>query len=477
MENKLCHSIRDAVIASGLKDGMTITFNHCLRNGDKVVAAVMKEIHELGIRDIKINISGMMNGMMEAGLVEMVKDETITSVTLTGNTDILGRMISTGQVKDPCTFVTHGGRPRAISAGETHIDVDFVAASTADCMGNCNGVEGPNAFGSIGYSMTTSRYADKVVVITDNLVPYPLQRVSIDETVVDYVVKVDAIGDPNLIATGIAKPTKDPLALLIADYAAKTIQASGLLKDGFVYQAGAGGPSIATTKNLLKYMDEGHIHGSHVIGGITGTSVDLLEGGYFDSILDVQCFDRKAAESLLKDPLRHREISDICYATPGGLRGGRSCAVDQLDVVILGALEVDLDFNCNVTVNSAGYVTGGAGGHSDTAAGAKLAMITVPLRRTRFPSIMKKCTSITTPGKDIDVVVTEYGVAVNPKHKDLPYQLKQNGVKVMSIEELQKKAEELTGAPRQVKFGDKLVGNVVDRYGNIIDRIYNVIED
>ena len=26
-------------------------------------------------------------------------------------------------------------------------------------------------------------------------------------------------------------------------------------------------------------------------------------------------------------------------------------------------------------------------------------------------------------------------------------------------------------------WGDKLVGNVVDRYGNIIDRIYNVIED
>lgn len=39
-------------------------------------------------------------------------------------------------------------------------------------------------------------YAKKVVVLTDTLLPYPLPDWAISENWVDYVVQVDAIGDP-----------------------------------------------------------------------------------------------------------------------------------------------------------------------------------------------------------------------------------------------------------------------------------------
>ena len=47
-----------------------------------------------------------------------------------------------------------------------------------------------------GYAFADALYAGKVIAVTDNLAPYPVSPVSIDETLVDYVVVVDCIGDP-----------------------------------------------------------------------------------------------------------------------------------------------------------------------------------------------------------------------------------------------------------------------------------------
>ena len=475
MDHKLVASLDDVILTCGLRDGMTVDFNHCLRNGDYVVASVMHAIAKAGLRDIRIFASAIMDGMMEQGLTDLIRQGVISSVEVTGNSGILGRIISHGEFSKVCRFHTHGGRPRAVMDGDVHIDVSFIAAPTADPMGNCNGIEGPNAYGSMGFSMTSARYADKVVVITDHLVPYPLQRVSIDESLVDYVVKVDAIGTPNGIATGIAKPTRDPLALIIAEYASQTILHSGLLKDGFSYQAGAGGTSIAASNFVAEQMLQRKIHGSFLLGGITGTGIDMCRNGLFDTALDVQCFDQKAAASLQEDAW-HREISDACYAAPGGKDGSRSACVDSLDAVVLGTLEVDLDFNCNLVVNSSGVISGGAGGHSDTAAGAKLSLITAPLRRTRFPTVVKRCTSITTPGKDISAVVTEYGVAVNPNQPELRQRLIHGGVKVVEIQQLQQLVEDMSGIPEAPKYGNRVVAEVVDRYGCIIDQIHCIAE-
>ena len=89
-------------------------------------------------------------------------------------------------------------------------------------MGNCRAFGSANGSdcGVLGYAAVDAQYADKVVVVTDTLVPFPNVPASIDMTNVDYVVKVDAIGDPSKIATGAAKPTTDQRKLLMAKYAA-----------------------------------------------------------------------------------------------------------------------------------------------------------------------------------------------------------------------------------------------------------------
>ena len=195
---------------------------------------------------------------------------------------------------------SHGGRPRAIEAGEVKIDIAFIAAPAADKYGNVNGVDGPTACGSLGYGMIDAEYAEKAVVVTDNLVEYPACPISIPQTLVDYVVVVDKIGDPNGIVSGATRITKDPLELLIAENAARAIIASGLVKEGFSFQAGTGGASLAVADFLRKEMRKEGITGSFAAGGITGYLVDMLEEGLFKSLLDVQCFDLKAVESIRK---------------------------------------------------------------------------------------------------------------------------------------------------------------------------------
>ena len=158
------------------------------------------------------------------------------------------------------------------------------------------------------------------------------------------------------------------------------------------------------------------------------------------------------------------------YASPSS----KSAAVDSLDVVILGATEIDTDFNVNVHTDSNGYIMGGSGGHSDTAAGAKLSMIIAPMQRARLPIVTDKVTCVSTPGKDIDVLVTQGGIAVNPKNKELKDRLSNAGLPVIDIHELKEKTEKITGAPKPLKKGDRVVAEVISRDGELLDRIYNV---
>ena len=157
-------------------------------------------------------------------------------------------------------------------------------------MGNCTGKVGKSACGSLGYAFPDAQYAKKVIVITDELVPYPLCGWSIPEIYVDYVVAVDAIGDPAGIVSGTTRMTRNPVAITIAQTAARVIASSGLLKDGFSFQTGAGGASLATAMYLEKIMKQQNIHGSYAQGGITGLLVDMLNEGLFRALLDVQCF-------------------------------------------------------------------------------------------------------------------------------------------------------------------------------------------
>ena len=384
----------------------------------------------------------------------------------------LGRFISAGGMKNPVQFRTHGGRPCDIANGKTPIDVAFIAAPASDMMGNCTGKQGKSACGSLGYAMPDARYAKYTVVITDELVNYPLIDWSIPETDVDAVVVVDSIGNPKGIVSGTTKITRDPVGLSMAMTAVDVIKASGLLKDGFSFQTGAGGASLAAAKYLKDVMLAEGIHGSFGLGGITGYMVDMLNEGCFESLMDVQCFDLKAVESIRSNP-RHQEISAIHYASPEA----KSATVDSLDVVILGATEIDTDFNINVHTDSNGRIMGGSGGHSDTAAGAKLAMIIAPLSRARLPIVTDRVTCISTPGSSIDVLVTQKGVAVNPKNAELRDRLIAAGIKVMDIRELKALAESVSGVPEKPVFGERIVADVIYRDGTVIDHIYQVLED
>ena len=465
--NKLVNSIREAITLAGLKDGMTVSFHHHLRNGDFVLNLVMEEIANLGIRDLTVNASSLFD--VHAPLLNHIENHVVTGIAADYISAGLGRAISQGIMEKPVQFRTHGGRPRDIALGRTPIDVAFIAAPASDPMGNCSGKYGKSACGSLGYAYADAMYAKKVVVITDNLVSYPLQDWSISECYVDYVVTVDAIGDPRGIVSGTTQITRDPVGLLMASHAAKVIEASGLLKDGFSFQTGAGGASLAAAKFLKDIMLDKGIQGSFGLGGITGYMVDMLQAGCFRNLLDVQCFDLKAVESLRSDS-RHQEISALHYAAPGN----RSAVVDNLDVVILGATEIDTDFNVNVHTDSNGVIMGGSGGHSDTAAGAKLSMIIAPMFRARLPIVTDRVTCVSTPGKDIDVLVTQGGIAVNPERKELRDRLIAAGLPVVDIRELKEKTERITGVPKKLSHGDRVVAEVIGREGNLQDRIYSI---
>ena len=465
--SKLVSSVKEAVQLAGLKDGMTVSFHHHLRNGDFVLNMVMAEIANQGYRDIQVNASSLFD--VHTPLLEHIKNGVVTGIAADYIAAGLGKAISQGIMEKPVQFRTHGGRPSDISLGRTPIDVAFIAAPTADPMGNCSGKYGKSACGSLGYAFADAMYAKKVVVITDNLVPYPLQDFSISEDWVDYVVAVDAIGNPKGIVSGTTQITRDPVGLVMASHAAQVIAHSGLLKDGFSFQTGAGGASLAAAKFLKDIMLEKNIQGSFGLGGITGYMVDMLHAGCFRNLMDVQCFDLKAVESLRTDP-RHQEISAMQYASPSS----RSAVVDSLDVVILGATEIDTDFNVNVHTDSNGYIMGGSGGHSDTAAGAKLSMIIAPMFRARLPIVTDRVNCISTPGKDIDVLVTQGGIAVNPKNADLAQRLVSAGLPVIDIHELKEKTERITGTPHKIPKGERVVAEVISREGALQDQIFSV---
>ncbi|MDY3870892.1 MAG: citrate lyase subunit alpha [Clostridiaceae bacterium] len=465
--DKVVHSLREAIELAGVKSGMTVSFHHHMRNGDFVLNMVMEELAQMGVKNLTVNASSVFD--CHRPLIDHIRSGVVTKLCCNYMAAGVGRAISAGIMDTPVEFRTHGGRPADIVSGRTPIDVAFIAAPTADTMGNCTGKTGRSACGSLGYAFPDAMYAKKVIVITDNLVPYPLTERSIDETYIDYVVPVEAIGDPAGIVSGTTKITRDPVGLVMAETAARVIQASGLLKDGFSFQTGAGGATLAAAKYLKDIMLRDNIHGSFGLGGITGYMVDMLNAGCFQKLLDVQCFDLKAVESIRQNP-NHSEVSAMHYASPDA----KSAAVDSLDVVLLGATEVDLGFNVNVHTDSSGSIMGGSGGHSDTAAGAKLAMIIAPLSRARLPIVRDRVQCISTPGSTIDVLVTQRGVAVNPARPELKKALEDARLPVCSIEELKARAEAICGTPRAVRHGKKVVADVIYRDGTVIDQLYNV---
>lgn len=466
-EEKLVKSLKDLLDKLKLKDGMTISFHHHLRNGDYVLNMILEAIAERGIEDLTIAASSIFP--VHAPLVEHIKNGVVTGVYAGYISGPVAEAISQGILKKPAVMHTHGGRARLMESGELHVDIAFLAAPTADEYGNINGVQGPSACGSLGYAEADAEFADTVVAITDNLVPYPACPIQITQSYVDYVLKIDSIGDPAGIVSGTTQVTKDPVGLKIAKMASDVMILSGLVKDGMSFQTGAGGISLAVAAELKDYMKNKNIQGSFAAGGITGYMVEMLQEGLFRNLFDVQCFDLKAVQSVKENP-NHMTMSSSMY----GNAQNKGSVVNKLDIMILGATEIDTNFNVNVTTGSDGTIMGGSGGHSDTAAGANLAIIVTKLIKSRTPIIKDKVTTVTTPGESIDVVVTERGIAVNPRRTDLIEKLKMTRLPLMTIEELKDLAEGMTGKPKELEFNDNVVAVVQYRDGSVIDVVRKV---
>jgi len=465
-QNKVLGSLREAIEASGLRNGMTIGTHHHLRNGDRVLNAVVHEIATMGLRDI--TIAGSSVHPVHEALIPYIREGVITRIE-SGVNGPISRMVSSGELDVPIITRTHGGRARAMMTGEIKVDVAFVAAPTCDAYGNICASKGPSACGVVGYAHSDADYAGCVVAVTDNLVPYPAYPISIPQTKVDYVVLVASLGDPAQIVSTTTRVTTDPIGLQIAKYAAAVIEASGLLKTGFSFQTGAGGTSLAVAANVRDMMRSRAITGSFGAGGITGYFVEMLEEGLLEALFDVQSFDLQAVESAGRNEA-HLEMSADMYANPFNA----GCVVNQLDCVVLGAREVDVDFNVNVNTESDGRLNGNTGGHADTAAGAKLTIVVAPSIRARLPIVRDAVTTISTPGATVDAVVTERGVALNTKYQGMAQDLARRGIPVKPIEQLKDEIYAITGVPRPIEFTDKIVGLIEYRDGSITDVIRQV---
>jgi len=264
--NKVVGSLREALEKVGLKDGMTISSHHHFRNGDLVMNQVFDVVANMGIKHLRWFPSAAFP--CHAPLIKHIEDGVIDWIEGSLNGP-LGDFASRGGMRGLAVLRSHGGRWQAVQDGEVHIDVAILAAPTADAFGNATGDRGPSACGLLGFGLVDSLYADKVIVVTDNLVPFPCIPWQIQGQNVDYVVVLDRIGDPEKIVSGTTRLTRSPDRLYIAELTAKFAQAAGIMRDGFSFQAGAGGTALAFAIYLRRLMEENRVKARFIRGGST----------------------------------------------------------------------------------------------------------------------------------------------------------------------------------------------------------------
>lgn len=465
--DKRCPSLRDALIRSGLRDGMTISTHHHLRDGDFVANAVFDIAHELGIKGLRWFPSASFP--CNAHLIPYLEDGTIDWIEGSMNGP-LGEFTSKGRMKKTAILRSHGGRVQAIQDGEVKIDIAVMAAPSCDVFGNANGLAGPSATGVLGYAEMDVQFAEKVILVTDNLVPFPCLPMQIAGNFVDFVVATEKIGEAEKIISGTTQITKSPDRLVIAELAARFCEATGKVYDGCVIQAGAGGISLAIAEYIKAILQRNHWRIRVGFGGSTQYMTQMLETGLMEYILDGQVFDTEAVRSLNENRNHHSfsVFNAYNYHSKGNL-------TSMIDVVTLGATEIDVNFNGNVVTHSDGVILHGIGGWQNCLF-AKNTIVALPLFRNRIPVIVDEVTTLCGPGELIDVIVTERGIAINPLRTDLIEKAKDSGLPLKTIHELKEEAEAICGKPARPKFTDRVVAAVKWVDGTVLDVIRQVAD-
>jgi len=460
--DKRATSLKDALRKCGLKDGMTISTHHHFRDGDLLANQVFDTAHELGVKDLVWFPSAAFP--CHQHLIPYLEDGTIHHIEGSMNGP-LGRFTSAGKMKGQGVLRSHGGRYQSIQDGEIHIDIAVIGAGCADPFGNANGLEGSSASGLLGFALADSQYAEKVIIATDNMVEFPCIPWQIQGNHVDFTVEMDQIGDPEKIISGTTRITRSPDRLYLAELTARFCEVTGIIRDGFSFQSGAGGTSLAVGEYFKKIMQEKGIKARFARGGSNRYLVSMLEEGLVEYILDGQTFDLDGVRSMRENP-QHVWTSPFTsynYHGKGNFAG-------MVDVVVLGATEIDTSFNANVVTHSDGVLLHGIGGWQNCLF-SKTVILPVPLFRDRIPVIRDEVTTLCGPGELIDVVVTERGIAINPLRKDLLEKVKGSGLPVRSLEELKEEAEKICGIPDKPEFTDKVVAVVKWVDGTVLDAV------
>ncbi len=463
--NKRVNSLKDALIRSGLSDGMVISTHHHFRDGDLIANLVFDIAHELGVKELVWFPSASFP--CHQHLIKYLEDGTISRIEGSMNGP-LGRFCSEGKMNGVAVLRSHGGRYQAIQDGEVNIDIAIIGAACADSFGNANGLRGNSASGLLGFALADSQYADKVIVLTDNMVPFPCIPWQIQGNLVDYTVEIEQIGIPERIVSGTTQITKSPDRLFIAELTAKFCDEIGIIIEGFSFQAGAGGTSLAIAEYFAQIMRKKGVKARFARGGSNKYLVQMLEEGIVEYILDGQTFDLEGVRSM-------RENSNHVWTSPFTSYNyhGKGNFADMVDVAILGATEVDIDFNANVVTHSDGYLLHGIGGWQNCLF-SKTVILPIPLFRNRIPVVRDRVTTLCGPGELIDVIVTERGIAINPLRTDLLKKLEGTNLPIKTIFELKEEAERICGKMDFIQLSEEIVAAIKWVDGTIIDVVRKV---
>ena len=465
--DKRVADLETALRKCGLRDGMVISSHHHLRDGDRVALMALEAAAKIGVKDLMWFPSASFPSQRSA--IELMASGVIDHIEGSMNGP-LGDYCTQGKMRGMGVLRSHGGRWQAIQDGEVHIDIAVIAAPTADPFGNCDGSHGKSACGSLGFALADSMYADRVIAVTDNLVPFPCIPWQIQGNAVDYVVAVDSIGDPAKIVSGTTQITRSPDRLRIAELVARFLRDAGIMRNGFSFQAGAGGIALAFVSYLKQMMKEAGVKARFVRGGSTKYLVELLEEGLTDYILDGQTFDLEGVRSIASNPCHVATSPFTSYNYHG-----KGNFASMLDAVVLGATEVDANFNANVVTHSDGRLLHGIGGWQNCLA-ARCTILAVPSFRDRIPVIVDQVTTLCGPGELIDVVVTERGIAINPRRQDLMDAVKGSKLPIRPLPEIKAEVERICGGkPQQPARGDRPVAIVKWVDGTVLDSVWQVI--
>lgn len=463
--NKLLPDLKAALLRCGLRDGMTISTHHHFRDGDLIGNMIFDIAAEMGVKDLRWFPSAAFP--CHAPIIKHLESGVIHHIEGSMNGP-LGDYCSHGKMRGLGVLRSHGGRWQAVQDGEVHIDIAVIAAPTADMFGNATGDRGPSACGGLGFALADSMYADRVIVITDNLVDFPCVPWQIQGNYVDAVVCLDKVGIPEKIVSGTTQITKSPDRLLIAELTARFCDEVGIVHDGFSFQAGAGGTALSFSIYLADLMRERKIKARFARGGSNKYLVEMLEEGLVEYILDGQTFDLHGVTSLRDNP---RHISTSPFTSYN--YHGKGNFASLLDVVVLGATEVDVGFNANVVTHSDGRLLHGIGGWQNCLF-SKCTILPIPSFRDRIPVIVDRVTTLCGPGELIDVIVTERGIAINPLRTDLLEKVRGSSLPIKAIEQLKGEVEDICGKPDPAPVGGDVVAVVKWVDGTIIDSVFKI---